>query len=108
MIGCVLIEDCLIIFSSYIVYVFLFYFVWNIGERLGWSGVKRAEFAKYCFPVAMKDLEVETIRRTVKQSPENQFTIKIDEPDSKDDYRFHYPNDKIPDSSQPLNESSDY
>lgn len=84
------------------------HFVWNIGERLGWSGVKRAEFAKYCFPVAMKDLEVETIRRTLKQSPENQFTIKIDEPDSKDDYRFHYPNDKIPDSSQPLNESSDY
>lgn len=70
------------------------HFVWNIGERLGWSGIKRAKFAKYCFPEIMKDLEVETIRRTLKQSPENQFTIKIDIPDSKDDYRFHYSNDK--------------
>mgnify|MGYP003397557968 CR=1 FL=1 len=70
------------------------HFVWNIGERLGWSGIKRAKFAKYCFPEIMKDLEVETIRRTLKQSPENQFSIKIDIPDSKDDYRFHYSNDK--------------
>lgn len=84
------------------------HFVWNIGEQLGWSGVKRAEFAKYCFPVAMKDLKVETIRRTLKQSPENRFTIKIDEPDSKDDYRFHYPNEESTDFSQPLNETSDY
>lgn len=56
----------------------------------------------------MKDLKVETIRRTLKQSPENRFTIKIDEPDSKDDYRFHYPNEESTDFSQPLNETSDY
>lgn len=69
------------------------HFVWNIGERLGWDGVKRAQFAKYCFPVAMKDLEVETIRRTLKQSPTSPCAIDIDEPDGKNDYHFHYSED---------------
>lgn len=61
---------------------------WNIGKRLGWQGYDCAVFAKKCFPVAMKDLEVDTIRRSLKQHP-NDGSIKIDEPDD-DDYRFHY------------------
>lgn len=70
------------------------HFAWNIGERLEWSGIKRARFVKLCFPAAMKDLEVETIRRTLKQSPAGSCNIGIDVPDGKGDYRFHYPEDE--------------
>lgn len=69
------------------------HFVWNIGERLGWSGAKRARFAKLCFPVRLQGVEEETIRRTLKQSS-GLCSIEIDEPDGPDDFRFHYNTDK--------------
>lgn len=69
------------------------HFVWNIGERLGWTGAKRARFAKLCFPVRLQGVEEETIRRTLKQ-PSSQCSIEIDEPDGLDDFRFHYNIDK--------------
>lgn len=69
------------------------HFVWNIGERLGWSGAKRARFAKLCFPVRLQGVEEETIRRTLKQSS-GPYTIEIDEPDGPNDFRFHYNTDK--------------
>lgn len=69
------------------------HFVWNIGERLGWTGAKRARFAKLCFPVCLQGVEEETIRRTLKQSS-GPYTIEIDEPDSSDYFRFHYNTDE--------------
>lgn len=44
------------------------HFAWNIGERFNWKGVKRAMFVKLVFPVEMRDLEVETIRRNLRQN----------------------------------------
>ena len=43
------------------------HYSWNIGERLGWSGQKRATFIKLCFPTELKDVEVESMRRTLRQ-----------------------------------------
>ncbi len=66
------------------------HYAWNIGERLGWSGQKRASFIKLCFPSELHDVEMESIRRTLRQK--GKCTIEIDIP-CKDDYMFHY-NDK--------------
>lgn len=57
------------------------HFVWNIGKRLGWEGKKMAKFARYSFKEAMEDLEIDTIRRTLRQK--GPCTIKIDVPNSK-------------------------
>lgn len=63
------------------------HYAWNIGERLGWSGQTRATFIKLCFPKELNDVEVESIRRTLRQKGKCQ--IEIDIPD-KDSYEFHY------------------
>lgn len=60
---------------------------WNVGERLGWSGRDRALFIKVCFPNELKDLEVDSIRRTLRTRGKCQ--IEIDEPD-ENSYKFHY------------------
>lgn len=59
---------------------------WNIGERLNWSGIKRAMFIKQCFPNELRDQETETIRRNLRQKA--SCIIPIDEPE-KGDYHFH-------------------
>lgn len=64
------------------------HYVWNIGERLAWSGQKRATFVKLCFPDEMKDWEIETIRRNLRQKG-TKCVIDIDVPD-KNKYEFHY------------------
>lgn len=43
------------------------HYAWNIGERLGWSGQTRATFIKLCFPKELNDVEIESIRRTLRQ-----------------------------------------
>ncbi len=63
------------------------HYAWNIGERLGWSGQTRATFIKLCFPKELHDVEVESIRRTLRQK--GKCKIGIDIPD-KDSYEFHY------------------
>ena len=65
------------------------HYAWNIGERLGWSGQKRAAFIKHCFPQELQDVEIESMRRTLRQR--GKCVIDIDVPDN-DDYRFHYHN----------------
>lgn len=65
------------------------HYAWNIGERLGWSGQKRATFIKLCFPVELQGVEVESIRRTLRQK--GKCVIEIDIPEH-DDYQFHFPN----------------
>lgn len=62
------------------------HYIWNVGERLGWSGRDRALFIKVCFPNELKDLEVDSIRRTLRTR--GKCTIKIDVPD-EDKYEFH-------------------
>ena len=52
--------------------------VWNIGERCGWKGEHRARFIKQSFPSELKDVEVETIRRNLRQK--GTCKIKIDVP----------------------------
>ena len=61
----------------------------KIGERLGWSGQKRAAFIKHCFPQELQDVEIESMRRTLRQR--GKCVIDIDVPDN-DDYSFHYRN----------------
>ena len=61
------------------------HFAWNIGERLGWSGQQRAQFIKQTFPNTLQDLEVETIRRNLRQK--GTCLIKIDVPEHGD---FHF------------------
>ena len=63
------------------------HYAWNIGERLGWSGQTRATFIKLCFPKELNDVEIESIRRTLRQK--GKCKIEIDIPD-KDSYEFHY------------------
>ena len=63
------------------------HYSWNIGERLGWSGQKRATFIKLCFPTELKDVEVESMRRTLRQK--GKCVIEIDVPDYND-YQFHH------------------
>lgn len=62
--------------------------VWNIGERCGWRGEDRALFIKQCFPLELKEIEVETIRRNLRQK--GTCSIDIDIPE-KNSYLFHYP-----------------
>lgn len=59
---------------------------WNIGRRLGWNGNKCATFIKICFPIELKELEIETIRRNLRQKGTCRIDIDIPEPG---DYRFH-------------------
>ena len=63
------------------------HYSWNIGERLGWSGQKRATFIKLCFPTELQDVEVESMRRTLRQK--GKCVIEIDVPDYND-YQFHH------------------
>lgn len=65
--------------------------IWNIGERLGWSGDKRAKFIKHCFPIEMADAEVETIRRNLRQRA--TCRIELDIPDNGN-ISFHSLNQK--------------
>lgn len=62
--------------------------VWNIGERCGWKGEQRARFIKQSFPSELKDVEVETIRRNLRQK--GTCKIEIDVPE-KGSFAFHYP-----------------
>ena len=62
--------------------------VWNIGERCGWKGEHRARFIKQSFPSELKDVEVETIRRNLRQK--GTCKIKIDVPENGS-FAFHYP-----------------
>ena len=62
--------------------------VWNIGERCGWKGEHRARFIKLSFPSELKDVEVETIRRNLRQK--GTCKIKIDVPENGS-FAFHYP-----------------
>lgn len=61
--------------------------VWNIGERCGWKGEHRARFIKQSFPSELKDVEVETIRRNLRQK--GTCKIKIDVPENGS-FAFHY------------------
>ena len=65
------------------------HYAWNIGERLGWSGQKRATFIKQCFPQELQDVEIESMRRTLRQR--GKCVIGIDVPENND-YKFHYYN----------------
>ena len=55
------------------------HFAWNIGERFNWKGIKRALFVKLVFPVEMRELEVETIRRNLRQN--GNCIIELDIPE---------------------------
>lgn len=61
--------------------------VWNIGERFNWKGEKRALFAKMVFPIELRDIEVSTIRRNLRQR--GTCIIDLDIPE-KGDYRFSF------------------
>ena len=63
------------------------HFAWNVGERFGWNGEKRALFIKMVFPVEMKDIEVATIRRNLRQT--RTCIIDLDIP-AKGDYKFTF------------------
>ena len=59
---------------------------WNIGKRMEWKGNQCAVFAKLCFPIEMKELEVETIRRNLRQI--GTCIIGLDVPE-KGSFVFH-------------------
>ena len=59
---------------------------WNVGERLKWGGEKRALFIKQSFPNELRDSDISSIRRNLRQ--QGDCIIKIDVPD-KHDYQFH-------------------
>ena len=59
---------------------------WNIGKRLDWNGNQCATFIKICFHLEMKDLEIETIRRNLRQK--GSCIIERDVPEN-DSYEFH-------------------
>lgn len=59
---------------------------WNIGKRLDWNGNQCATFIKICFHLEMKDLEIETIRRNLRQK--GSCIIELDVPEN-DSYEFH-------------------
>lgn len=61
------------------------HFAWNIGERFKWKGVKRATFIKLVFPFEMRELEIETIRRNLRQN--GNCLIELDIPE-KGKYEF--------------------
>lgn len=57
----------------------LSHFAWNIGERLGWSGRKRAQFVKLCFPNETAGIELDTIRRNLKARRKSRVLLDIPE-----------------------------
>ena len=57
-------------------------------ERCGWKGEQRARFIKLSFPSELKDVEVETIRRNLRQK--GTCKIEIDVPENGS-FAFHYP-----------------
>lgn len=59
---------------------------WNVGERLKWTGEKRALFIKQSFPNEFRDSDISSIRRNLRQ--QGDCIIKIDVPD-KHNYQFH-------------------
>ena len=59
---------------------------WNIGERFKWTGEQRAVFIKNVFPHELRDSDISTIRRNLRQ--QGNCTIKIDKPESGG-YLFH-------------------
>lgn len=61
------------------------HFAWNVGERFKWKGVKRATFIKLVFPFEMRELEIETIRRNLRQN--GNCLIELDIPE-KGKYEF--------------------
>ena len=61
------------------------HFAWNIGERLGWTGQQRAQFIKQTFSQTLQELEVETIRRNLRQK--GTCLIQLDIPEHGD---FHF------------------
>lgn len=63
------------------------HFAWNVGERFNWKGQKRALFIKILFPLELKDIEVSTIRRNLRQN--GNCIIELDIPE-KGDYRFSF------------------
>ncbi len=63
------------------------HFAWNVGERFNWKGQKRALFIKILFPLELRDIEVSTIRRNLRQS--GNCIIELDIPE-KGDYRFSF------------------
>jgi hypothetical protein len=60
---------------------------WNVGKRLDWTGKQCATFIKICFPIEMKDIEIETIRRNLRQK--GPCIIELDVPENGS-YEFHY------------------
>ena len=63
------------------------HFAWNVGERFAWSGEKRALFIKLVFPIEMKDIDVVSIRRNLRQY--RKCIIELDTP-KPGDYRFTF------------------
>lgn len=61
------------------------HYAWNIGERLGWSGQRRATFIKICFPKELANYEIETLRRTLRYDAKCQIELDIPE---NNDYHF--------------------
>lgn len=61
---------------------------WNIGERLKWPGERRATFIKLSFPHELRDSDVSSIRRNLRQQGDS--IIPIDIPDKRD-FAFHKP-----------------
>ena len=59
---------------------------WNVGERLKWTGEKRALFIKQSFPNEFSDSDISSIRRNLRQ--QGDCIIIIDVPD-KHGYQFH-------------------
>ena len=59
---------------------------WNIGERLKWAGELRALFIKQSFPNELRDSDISSIRRNLRQ--QGDCVITIDIPD-KHDFQFH-------------------
>lgn len=59
---------------------------WNIGERLKWAGELRALFIKQSFPNELRDSDISSIRRNLRQ--QGDCIITIDIPD-KHDFQFH-------------------
>ena len=60
--------------------------VWNIGKRLSWNGNQCSIFLKTCFPIEMKELEIETIRRNLRQR--GTCLIELDIPENGS-FEFH-------------------
>lgn len=60
--------------------------IWNIGKRLSWTGHQCATFVKVCFPLEMNDLEIESIRRNLRQK--GPCIIQLDIPETGS-YAFH-------------------